>query len=63
MGKSTTTRMFGVKSYDRGAGGYTHGYDDYLIDIMDFEFLSVDCVYYESKESQFGNTGFYFKGG
>jgi hypothetical protein len=30
---------------------------------MDFEFLSVDCVYYESKESQFGNTGFYFKGG
>ena len=30
---------------------------------MDFEFLSVDCVYYESKESQFGNSGFYFKGG
>ena len=64
MGKKYNDKsLFGVKSYDRGAGGYTHGYDDYLIDIMDFEFLSVDCVYYESKESQFGNTGFYFKGG
>jgi hypothetical protein len=64
MGKKYNDKsLFGVKSYDRGAGGYTHGYDDYLIDIMDFEFLSVDCVYYESKESKFGNTGFYFKGG
>ena len=64
MGKKYNDKsLFGVKSYDRGAGGYTHGYDDYLIDIMDFEFLSVDCVYYESKESQFGNKGFYFKGG
>tara|TARA_R110002074_G_scaffold30333_3_gene85996 strand:- start:472 stop:2907 length:2436 start_codon:yes stop_codon:yes gene_type:complete len=44
----------------RGKQGF--GYDDYLIDVMDFEFLSVDCVYYERKESQFGNTGFYYKG-
>ena len=38
------------------------GYDDYLVEVLDFEFLSVDCVYYESKESQFGNVGFYHKG-
>tara|TARA_R100001510_G_scaffold57663_1_gene66713 strand:- start:659 stop:3112 length:2454 start_codon:yes stop_codon:yes gene_type:complete len=53
---------FHNRSYDRNSRRYTYGYDDYLIDVMDFEFLSVDCVYYESKDSQFGNTGFYFKG-
>ena len=40
----------------------TYGYDDYLIDVLQFEFKSVDEVFYESKESQFGNVGFYFKG-
>ena len=54
--------QFHQKSYDRTSGRFSYGYDDYLIDVMDFEFLSVDCVYYEQKESQFGNTGFYFKG-
>ena len=29
---------------------------------MDFEFISVDCVFYESKDNQHGNTGFYYKG-
>ena len=33
-----------------------------MIDVMDFEFKSVDCMYFESKESRYGNTGFYFKG-
>ena len=53
---------FHNRSYDRNSRRNSYGYDDYLIDVMDFEFLSVDCVYYESKDSQFGNTGFYFKG-
>ena len=50
--------QFHQKSYDSTCGRFSYGYDDYLIDVMDFEFLSVDCVYYEQKESQFGNTGF-----
>jgi len=50
------------KQYDNIRQQYTYGYDDYLVDIMDFEFVSVDCVYYEKKDSQFGNTGFYYKG-
>ena len=54
--------QFHQRAYDRTSGKFSYGYDDYLIDIMDFEFLSVDCVYYEQKDSQFGNTGFYFKG-
>ena len=50
------------RTYDQISGRMTYGYDDYLIDILDFEFISVDCVYYESKESRFGNVGFYYKG-
>lgn len=53
---------FRSKGYDQGSGRVSYGYDDYLLDVMDFEFLSVDCVFYESKESRFGNMGFYYKG-
>ena len=33
-----------------------------MIEILDFEFMGVDCEYYESKESRYGNVGFYAKG-
>jgi hypothetical protein len=39
-----------------------YGYDEYIVEVLDFEFMSVDNVFYESKESKFGNVGFYFKG-
>jgi hypothetical protein len=55
--------LFGNRGHNQSSGVNTFGYDDYLVEVMDFEFLSVDCVYYESKESQFGNQGFYYKGG
>ena len=44
------------------SGYMEYGYDDYLVDILDFEFLTVDCIFFEEKESRFGNVGFYFKG-
>jgi len=53
---------FNSRNYDRVSNNVKYGYDDYFIDILDFEFISVDCVYYESKESRFGNVGFYYKG-
>ncbi len=53
---------FASGGYDRSGRKMTYGYDDYLIDVLQFEFKSVDEVFYESKESQFGNVGFYFKG-
>jgi len=56
------TSSFSSRSYDPNARKYSYGYDDYLIDVLDFEFISVDCVYYESKESKHGNVGFYMKG-
>lgn len=37
-------------------------YDEYSIQVLDFEFLSVDSMVYEKKMSRFGNAGFYFKG-
>ena len=37
------------------------GYDDHLVEIMDFEFIGVDCIYFEKKESQYGNMGYYMK--
>lgn len=39
-----------------------NGYDQYMVDILDFEYISVDCMYFEEKESRYGNVGFYFKG-
>ncbi len=39
-----------------------YGYDEYLVDVLEFEFKSVDCIYFEEKESRFGNMGFYYKG-
>jgi len=53
---------FTSKSFDKVSGSLRYGYDDYLVEVLDFEFVTVDCVYYESKESRFGNVGFYYKG-
>tara|TARA_R100000664_G_scaffold27146_1_gene37659 strand:+ start:7083 stop:9530 length:2448 start_codon:yes stop_codon:yes gene_type:complete len=53
---------FSTPGYDRSGRKQTYGYDDFLVEVLDFEFLSVDCVYYEKKESKFGNVGFYYKG-
>jgi hypothetical protein len=49
-------------SYDRVNNVSRFGYDEYMIEVLDFEFMSVDCEYFESKESKYGNVGFYAKG-
>jgi len=49
-------------SYDRVNNINNFGYDEYMIEVLDFEFISVDCQYFESKESRYGNVGFYSKG-
>ena len=43
-------------------GKSSYGYDEYLIDVLDFEFISVDCLFFEEKENKHGNKGFYYKG-
>jgi hypothetical protein len=55
-----TTTMYS-KSFDRHLQQNRYGYDQYMIEILDFEFKSVDVMNYESKKSRFGNEGFYQK--
>jgi hypothetical protein len=54
--------QFNQTVYDRSRGAHVYGYDEYLVDVLDFEFLGVDDMIYEEKTSQFGNIGFYYKG-
>lgn len=55
------TRL-GNSQYDKTMNKTVFGYDDYVIEVLDFEFMSTDCLYFEEKQSRFGNVGFYYKG-
>lgn len=48
--------------YDQRLSRQNYGYDEFTIEVLDFEYLSVDSMIYEKKQSRFGNMGFYFKG-
>ena len=50
------------RHYDETNGRTSYGYDEYLVEVLDFEFLWVDTMYFEEKTSRFGNIGFYNKG-
>ena len=49
-------------NYETISNRYRYGYDEFKVQIMDFEFMSVDDIVFEKKKSQFGNIGFYYKG-
>lgn len=53
---------FSETHYDKSTSKQNYGYDEYTVEVLDFEFLSVDDMIYENKMSRFGNMGFYFKG-
>lgn len=59
---SNSADRFTEKYYDKQLNRYKYGYDEYTIEVLDFEFLSVDSMIYENKMSRHGNMGFYFKG-
>ena len=48
--------------YDNQARRTVYGYDEYIVEILDFEFLSTDKMYFEERENRYGNVGFYVKG-
>ena len=50
------------KYYDQTLDQTTYGYDEFLIEVMAFEFMSVDDMFFEEKTSKHGNKGFYYKG-
>ena len=43
--------------YDKNLQRATYGYDEYFVEVLDFEFLSVDKMYFEEKETRHGHTG------
>ena len=50
------------KYYDQTLDKTTYGYDEFIVEVMEFEFISVDDMFFEEKESRHGNKGFYYKG-
>lgn len=53
---------FNKTSYNNSLQANEHGYDQYMVDVLDFEFMSVDCIYFEEKENRFGKKNFFMKG-
>lgn len=37
-------------------------YGGYVVQVMEFEFISVDCMYFEEKQNRYGNSGFFYEG-
>jgi hypothetical protein len=52
----------GQSGYDSFTKTNMYGYDEYMVEVMDFEFVAIDCMCYEEKDNQHGNTGFFYKG-
>lgn len=53
---------YSTKKYDQDLNTMTYGYDEYTINILDFEFLTVETMHFEEKENRYGNFNFFFKG-
>ena len=49
-------------NYDSTSKQSTYGYDEHTVEVLDFEFLSVDCMYFEEKENRHGNSNFFYEG-
>ncbi len=59
---NSDSSMLNQVHYDDTLGRNVYGYEEYMVDVLDFEFISVDCMYFEEKENKYGNTGFYYEG-
>ena len=50
------------KHYDDTITVRTYGYDEYLVHVLDFEFIVCGLMYFEDKENRFGNKNLFYKG-
>ena len=48
--------------YDKNLQRNAFGYDEFILEVLDFEFISADDLMFEEKNSRYGNVGFYYKG-
>lgn len=61
--KSKGTGVSGNSTqYDDLGDRTMYEYDEYTIDILEFEFLTVDTMFFQEKENKFGNSNFYYQG-
>ena len=58
-GKSGYSRS---TQYDDFTDRTIYEYDEYSLDIMEFEFKSVDNMHFEEKENRHGNVNFFYQG-
>ena len=61
-GKAHDSSQFSSRRYDEALKKNVFGYDDYMVDVLDFEYIGVDCMYFEEKENKHGNTNFFYEG-
>jgi len=43
-------------------GQHMNGFDEYVIDVLHFQFKTTEAQYFEEKENQFGNSHIFYKG-
>jgi len=60
--KGNDSSKFTQSYYDQYLNRNVYGYDEYMIDVIDFEFICIDDMNFEEKETKYGNKGFYYKG-
>lgn len=48
--------------YDKNLQRNAFGYDEFILEVLDFEYISADDLMFEEKNSRYGNVGFYYKG-
>ena len=53
---------YNKQRFDNTLNKMTYGYDEYTVNVLDFEFLSVDKMYFEEKGNRHGNQDFFYKG-
>jgi hypothetical protein len=51
-----------TSKYDTTLGKTVYDYDEYMVDVLEFEFLSTDCMHYEEKANRHGNSNFFYQG-
>jgi hypothetical protein len=62
IAKKVTGKTGGNYRYDGDLGRNVYEYDEYSVDVLEFEFLSTDCMFFEEKENRFGNRNFFYQG-
>ena len=62
MGRTAISHLHTTRNYDEVNEELTTVTTSISLTVLDFEFLTVDTMFFEEKVSRFGNKGFYYKG-